>query len=374
MVVRGHPLQTDRSESSAPHPGQKASVQSSIAGRSEEVEAQALSPGQLLGRSDSCASAGTQNPGTRDWSGKNLVNADLAGQNLAGANLSGADLSRANLRGTMLLGANLQGATLFEAQCQQAELGGANLAGANCIRADFEGASLGHAILDGANLEDANLTEASLVSAQASDTSFGVATLRGARLNGANLRGSSFVRADCAGAHFDEAHVRAADYSESKLQSASLRHLRGYQRAQWIGVDLREVDFTGAYLLRRFVADQNYLFEFKHQSRWHACAYWIWWLTSDCGRSMLRWGLFTGVLVLAFAGIYTQVAVDYGEHATPFSPLYFSLVTMTTLGYGDVLPASTTAQVVTMFEVSAGYLMLGGLVSILSSKFARRAE
>jgi hypothetical protein len=47
---------------------------------------------------------------------------------------------------------------------------------------------------------------------------------------------------------------------------------------------------------------------------------------------------------------------------------------MTTLGYGDVIPVSTGAQMIAMLQVLLGYIMLGGLLSIFSNKLARRAE
>ena len=54
--------------------------------------------------------------------------------------------------------------------------------------------------------------------------------------------------------------------------------------------------------------------------------------------------------------------------------MYFSVVTLTTLGFGDVLPASVSAQVVVIAEVIIGYMMLGGLLSIFATKMGRRAE
>ena len=87
--------------------------------------------------------------------------------------------------------------------------------------------------------------------------------------------------------------------------------------------------------------------------------------------------VFTPTLVavyIVFAWLYTLVAVDYGDHQTPLSAIYYSVVTVTTLGYGDVLPASGPAQVVAMAQVIIGYVMLGGLLSIISNKMVRRAE
>ena len=68
------------------------------------------------------------------------------------------------------------------------------------------------------------------------------------------------------------------------------------------------------------------------------------------------------------------MALDYGDQRTPLSSLYYSVVTLTTLGYGDVVPASIWAQLLAMVEVLLGYVMLGGLLSIFANKMARRAE
>ena len=84
------------------------------------------------------------------------------------------------------------------------------------------------------------------------------------------------------------------------------------------------------------ILDQNYLYEFLWD-RAHAVIYGIWKATSDCGRSFARWGLFTGIFATLFAIGYTAVDIDYGEYETALSPLYFSVVTMTTLGYGDAV-------------------------------------
>ena len=82
----------------------------------------------------------------------------------------------------------------------------------------------------------------------------------------------------------------------------------------------------------------------------------------------------TLLLALLFGVIFQQSAIDYGPHPSALSPYYFSFVTLTTLGYGDVVPASSTAQVLVVIEVFCGYLALGGLLSIFANKMARRAD
>ena len=141
-----------------------------------------------------------------------------------------------------------------------------------------------------------------------------------------------------------------------------------------VDVDASGADFTGAYRIRRHIMDENYLHEFRNHSRFNEALYWLWWCTSDCGRSVTRWGLCTLALILAFAAAYAFVDIDYGANRTPLSSVYFSVVTMTTLGYGDVLPTSMAAQALIVVQVLLGYTMLGGLLSLFATAMARRAD
>lgn len=312
--------------------------------------------------------------GPVDLRGARLVGEQLTGVDLCGADLSGADLSRANLAGACLLRANLSGASLFEADLTGAEVAGADLSGANLQGADLTGAGLGAARLEGASLVGARLVEASLVDAELTGADLRSADLTRARARGADWRRADLGSALLVGAELDQGRLARASLDGADLRGAQLRGLREYQRASWIGVDIREIDFTGAYLARRFIRDQNFIAEYRQQGRFQALVHWLWWLTSDCGRSILRWGACTGFLVLAFAWAYTRVGIDWGPHATGNSPLYLSVVTMTTLGYGDVLPVTSAARWLAMLQVVTGYVMLGGLLSIFSSKMASRAD
>jgi hypothetical protein len=235
-----------------------------------------------------------------------------------------------------------------------------------------------------AGFESANLANATMFSAQ----------LKGATFTKANLRGADMRRSNLQDTRIREADIREVDLTRCKLQSADLegscvdkatlmdadlchsrlRGLKGYSTANWIGADVHGVNFTGAYLTRRTIMDQNYLHEFRTQSRANAAMYWLWWATSDCGRSFLRWGTCIFLLLGLFAVLFSFVAIDYGDYPTALSSFYYSVVTLTTLGYGDVLPASMPAQILAMIEVVIGYVMLGGLLSIFANKMARRAD
>ena len=314
--------------------------------------------------------------GPTDFSHAQLLDQDLSGLNLAGSNLTGANLSRTDLRKTVLLGANLEGAILFEARLDEAELTSANLASANLERVSGERVGLAGACLRGANLMEAKLAHSALTGADLREARLGRSDLQHCRLREADLRGADLHGADLRQADLSLARVAGAVFDAADMRDARLPGLRGFDKASWLGTDLRGINFAGAYMMRRFAQDQNYLHEFKSRGKAARAVYWVWWATSDCGRSLGRWAAMIALLVLAFAGIYALApeTVAYGDYPTWLSPLYYSVVTITTLGYGDALPTSVAGQVIAMIEVILGYMMLGGLLSILSNKMSRRAD
>jgi hypothetical protein len=52
-----------------------------------------------------------------------------------------------------------------------------------------------------------------------------------------------------------------------------------------------------------------------------------------------------------------------------FSHYYYSVVTFTTHGFGDIVPRELWAEVAVTLQVIMGYIMLGGLISIFATKF-----
>lgn len=298
-----------------------------------------------------------------------LVNANLSGLDLRGVNLSGRNLSGAKLFKTDLRGAILQDCNLEGAELSGANLEGANLEAVNARRAGFGMARMKNCSLFRADLESATLTQADLSGAN----------LHCANLNHSRLREASLCDADLSEATLQEADLSMAiidnsNFSNSDLRGARLRMLRGFKSARWIGTDIRDINFAGAYLMRREIVDQNFIKEFRSYNKVSALLYYPWWITCDCGRSMLRWCIWIGIQAALFAWLYVQAGIDFGQNPTEVAPLYFSVVTLTTLGYGDIVPHTTLGQLIVMIEVAMGYIMLGGLLSIFANKLARRGD
>jgi uncharacterized protein YjbI with pentapeptide repeats len=288
---------------------------------------------------------------TRDAQGKAVINlrqanlqgaildeAQLRGADLTSADLTEANLRQANLRHACLMSANLQGAYVQQGKLESANLAGANLQWALLPEATFEGAKLICSNLQRANLLSANLRGA---------------TLYGSNLCGADLRMANLELANLTGVKFD--------------RSSRQRTCRG----------IRAATCYGSQIFKSFAQDQDYIEELRDQGHRGAAAFWIWWLFADCGRSLLRWACWS----IAFAMLFGLLFFWMGENHfrldhlpfTRLSMVYYSVVTFTTLGFGDIKPASDSGMVAVMAEVILGYVMLGGLISILANKLARRS-
>ncbi len=303
------------------------------------------------------------------FAGEDLSRLDLSNMDLSNVNFTDANLAHAQLFNSDLTGAMLQGANLRRANLTGANLTAANLDEIRAVRACFGMARIENAVCFRGHLELCSFSRAVIKHAD-----FRCSNMKRSRFREADLSETDFTEADLQGADMSLCTVAGCIFNNADLRDARLRQIRGYRRAQWIGTDIRDINFAGAYLMRRFVKDQNYLKEFRERNRVNSMLYYVWKATSDCGRSMALWCVWIIIFTLFFAWVYTMVGIDYGTYPTPISALYFSVVTFTTLGYGDIRPSTAAGEMAAMAEVIIGYMMLGGLLSILSNKMARRAD
>lgn len=126
-------------------------------------------------------------------------------------------------------------------------------------------------------------------------------------------------------------------------------------------------------LIDRMTKDAWFLADFQRKHPW---IYKLWNLTSNCGRSILRWAAWSLGIAVLFALIFMLIgpeAFDLRHKDTGFSFFYYSIVTFTTLGFGDITPKTLTTEILITIEVILGYIMLGGLISIFANKLSRRS-
>ena len=267
-----------------------------------------------------------------ELSGGELTKADLQGLDLCGANLENAELWGARLDGTILWSANLRFAHLADASFQTAELWGADLTGATLDKAKFGGAQLWEVDFSGTQCWGTDFSNTDLLEAD-----FCGADLTNADLSGAKVTKVTYDRkCKCRGVRIDTA--------------------------------------SGDPLFKRFVQDQDYIEAYADR---HSVIAFVWWLMADYGQSLLRFALWSVLIAVSFGlamfWFPEWFACNEDKVVTPFTYFYYSIVTFTTLGFGDVVPISWHGEVLVTVEVILGYIMLGGLISILAQKLARRS-
>jgi len=137
--------------------------------------------------------------------------------------------------------------------------------------------------------------------------------------------------------------------------------------------------------LKRYIDDEQWIESWRTNPKgrwWREPVFRLWELTSHCGRSIGLWVLWSVIIAMLFACIYTSLGIEnvafdatelLDEQPTFSSYLYYSVVTFTTLGFGDIVPLTGEARLAVGCEVVLGYIMLGGLISIFANKFARRS-
>jgi uncharacterized protein YjbI with pentapeptide repeats len=342
--------------------------------------------------------------------GVTLIDTDLSGALMRGASLKNADLSACKLVHTDFSDANLQGAKLVKARLLLADFTGADLQRADlskaaspsgkelgqnkrgprfkdsnlahadlsecyCFASDFTGANLSSACLAGANLERANLAGNDLSKLDMSDANIG-----SANLENSSLCGSNFQRALLANANIRNANLMLADLREADLTSANVAHakvdgIKYNRQTRFRGIRLEGC--YGSSRFRRYAEDQDFIEEFKEA---HPNHYRLWMVLTDCGRSLLRPVIWSLAFTLSFGLSYYflgenafEISNKNGLQWNLFTSTYYSVVTFTTLGFGDITPRTPLAAGIVMLEVIIGYVMLGILISILATKVARRS-
>ena len=212
-----------------------------------------------------------------------------------------------------------------------------------------------------------------------------------ANLTEANLTGAKLIRAN-----LNSAHIISADLKFATLKNAFVANIEwtnNTMRGKYQGI--RGLDSCqGNPIFKRAALDQYYLDSLEHHwaGTWRAYLFLAWgWI--DYGRSLSRLVFYASFVVMLYGFIYSlfpellhwpeSLCLDCTQGvkclndrqiaASWFTPFYFSIVTYTTLGFGDIHPQNLLGEIIVSSEVIIGYLTLGLLLSVLAEKVARRS-
>ena len=356
-----------------------------------------------------------------DLSGASLTGVDLSGATLEGADLTDADLQDADLPDAFLRGANLTDASLratdlTDADFEDATLTRATLWGANASEATFEDANCADA-----RLEDGNFTDATLQNADLTD-----ANARNCVFDGANLQNTLLVRTDCRDADFSDALLYDTVFSNSRINSQTRFADRQatdtdtltqrpnciyetdettadrlpddttpLEAAQWTYGRLATLHENNALSerARQFHVSKEEA-EREQYDRADNPRYYVktvmWHLTGH-GESVKRtlkwwaWVIATAAVLLPYTGGVENA--NGTRHAISVTELgsrtaggmvqdllinaYFSVITFSTIGYGDLAPAGPISRAIVAVESVLGALLVALLIFVLGRRVSR---
>jgi len=113
---------------------------------------------------------------------------------------------------------------------------------------------------------------------------------------------------------------------------------------------------------------------FHHKTIWEKLVFSLSIITTKCWTSYKSLAFVALSISSLFAYIYYHLPPCSLNHydASFLSAFYYSVVTFTTLGYGDITPATELAKVIVMIEVVLGYITLGSFVFLIGHKVSAR--
>jgi uncharacterized protein YjbI with pentapeptide repeats len=328
----------------------------------------------------------------------NLRHAQFPDAGLARAQFPHASLTKARFNGADLGGAQLHRVSLTEAELQNADLTGVQARGAVFHKADLTGAVLRDAILRDANLEDTRLNEVDLGGAQLQDarlyqtvlfdalvdptTDFGDSLIyeRSSDLNGwfrntadaTPMQAAAWVHRNLQQLYEDNAMAdEARQFHIQKEEAQRERRRREVVRSLFARGDRTPRQAPG-HLLRYVVGTTNRYLTYHGESLAN--------ILLSAGAIILACGLlypFVGGIASDSTGARYEFTpgLDPTKLVAPESldtlaqTLYFSVITFSTIGYGDLYPASWWSKVLVGVESLSGALLVALFVFVLGGRW-----
>ena len=254
---------------------------------------------------------------------------------------------------------------------------------------DFQGACL-----DGAMIRQAQLPGAAF---------FNGTSLRGAVFKRSSLNEADFSDAFLQGATLVDAKIKGARFFKSHLEGANLNYavVDGETLIAECWIDrntmLKNVGLASARIDWELRQSLEYNIRRKTWEEWYGrTSRWEWpfkkavqafWWMSDYGHD--TWQVVKSFLLLSFlfavvyytcgfvwspgpvANLFRTCRTPVPGWLVPFRAVYFSVVTMTTLGFGDMHANSESllGHLLLALQVLLGYLLLGALVCRMAIVF-----
>ncbi|GEM_PF-3459839 len=304
----------------------------------------------------------------KDFRFANLENRVFCGAELEFALFDCANCKGANFEFALFNGADFSGAYCFKTRFTGGVFTGAFFLGTMCFGADFTGSDF-----RGCHFEEGIYHRAVFNDAQGENAIFDGSKCLFSSFNNANLFMASFGVKE-----------KVLENGEIQRNPCDLTGATWDSKSSFLGVDTSNVDWSKNPRMKRFIEQQQYVHaakegideKFGKRKITKPIGWGLKKLVSliDYLSDPLNWFFYAIATILIFATIHAFCfdAIKYANDVNWFTPIYYSVVTFSTLGFGDIAPITWYSQLLAVVEVIVGYIFLGGLVTFLANWLGRR--
>jgi len=290
---------------------------------------------------------------------KNILLAARSVKGLAGRDLKKADLSQLDLSGAHMFDACMEGANLVGANMANCDLTHCNMRSADLTKANLTGARLWNADLSGANLTECDLTKADLWNVKLFNVKLWQANFEMAK----SISMRSF--SSKAGL-FDSVKINETGPVQAE---DSYRNLKAYFMARGMYNDASWASFKEKVMERLVLKKSGNLNYFPSLAMSALCGY------GEKPFRIVSASLFAIILFALFFFSYGAIESAGGLASTLrwSDYLYFSTITFTTVGYGDIVAKPQALfRLMAAGEAFTGVFLTGLFIFTLARKYSAR--
>jgi uncharacterized protein YjbI with pentapeptide repeats len=331
--------------------------------------------------------------------------------------LSAAELSYADLRNSMFYYCDFTGANLTEAHLGHSQFNACDFSRTHALRCFLEEAGFSNCTIEGANFKRTPFSQAKFYNCSIKDSDlsycnftrydfrqrfnseFGRASFKYAvlekctlpetfRLSRVEFHGTlirdTFVSRESFRENGDHPAIR--EEREGSLENARFTYsmlknnwsgLGMNSQAAWASVREKEME---RFMLRKRISSGQYKNSTDRISAWpRYLGFSYFRLLFDYGENPWRLFLWAFVWILVCGVLYGILGVTDGDSLVSFSSgrnpvdfLYFSVITFTTVGYGDLTPGSLASEIVALIQGFSGVFTSGLFIWSLGKRVSSR--
>jgi len=305
---------------------------------------------------------------------------DLTGSNFRDCKLEGINLSNAILKKSIFNGAIIKNADFSRSDLRETTFFATKSENTNYYNAKFNNSDLSYGYFSSCNMKICDFESSALTGAKFINSEMIKANLQKCNLNDSILNGSDISFASLQDANLHNARVNyKTNLDHIFLSKKTDMRCVNYSNAQYDGLTLSKIN----YLIRRKNWEDNY-----KNNKIKSIMSRFFWHMSDYGFSTIRIVSYFALFIITFSAIYflmgfihppgviDNLFVADGQKLqlsiVILRSIYFSFVTMTTLGFGDIYVStnSFTGYFLVVLQTLIGYFMLGAIITRLAILFS----